>query len=146
MYRLTYFSENHLDYRNNEAREGIGRILDKSRENNRRMLLTGALILDNLWFIQSIEGDRQHVWRTFQSIYADNRHHNVVIAQAGDVEGRLFGEWSMAFATRTAETATIFDAHSHGNRINPTLMSAKNLLELLQKTAASNVSPFLSAV
>jgi len=70
-------------------------ILAKSRINNTRDGITGALICREDLFLQLLEGRRDLVTSAFSRILRDDRHVDVVNLWAGDIERRLFPEWSM---------------------------------------------------
>jgi hypothetical protein len=78
-------------------------LLANARVRNRAAHVTGMLIYKEGEFLQTIEGDESAVRKTFQRIWRDPRHGDMVLLQ--DVEfvrgPRLFGEWSMGFADAT---------------------------------------------
>lgn len=73
----------------------LGDILMSARRNNGRDGITGALICRADLFMQLLEGPRGIVTRTFGRILADDRHLDVAVVHAGDIEDRLFAEWDM---------------------------------------------------
>ena len=70
-------------------------ILSSARRNNKRNDITGALICREDLFMQILEGPRDAVTATFSRILQDDRHVDVVNLWAGDMEARLFPDWSM---------------------------------------------------
>ena len=70
-------------------------ILAKARTNNARDGITGALICREDLFLQLLEGKRDVVTAAFGRILQDDRHIDVVNLWSGDVDKRLFPEWSM---------------------------------------------------
>lgn len=129
--RLVYFSENQLDPAAGPILRSLRDILSTSKRNNEPSGLTGALVFDGMWFLQALEGDRQTVWKTFQRIHDDERHANVVIAEFVEVKSRLFGNWWMGLATRSANSEHIFRAFLDKGNLNPRVMSAKQMLSLM---------------
>jgi hypothetical protein len=63
-------------------------ILATARRNNARDGITGALICREDLFVQLLEGRRDVATSAFSRILRDDRH-------VGDIEARLFPEWSM---------------------------------------------------
>ena len=96
LFRLVYGSSNAVGDQNPRAE--IGDILAKSRANNARCGVTGALLYSDGCFAQALEGPVAAVHETFERIQCDPRHKNVVVLQAGPATGRLFGAWSMTLA------------------------------------------------
>jgi hypothetical protein len=63
--RLTYFSRSRLDHWYGSKDCGIAEILATSVANNSRDCITGALICDDRWFLQALEGAENKVSATF---------------------------------------------------------------------------------
>jgi hypothetical protein len=145
IFRIVYFSENHLDYLDYDAdgvKAQLETILKSSQSNNERDGITGALIFDDLWFIQVLEGDRETVWKTFDRIRSDGRHHGVTIVDARDVEAREFGEWSMALITRNAGTAALLDEFGPNGKMSVRSMKIEGFLTAFRRSAATVCSAF----
>jgi hypothetical protein len=127
--RIIYFSESTLDPSEREARIALLRKVALSR--NRRLHLTGALVYDNHWFAQALEGELQHVEEIFERISRDKRHTNIRVASKTIVSERLFGNWAMGFAERSLENERLFGRHWFNATRSPSLMSEKSLLKLM---------------
>ncbi len=52
-------------------------------------------------------------------IARDRRHNNPKILRLANTPARLFGEWSMGFAARTAKTERLFGLHWCNKGMNP---------------------------
>ena len=127
--RIVYFSENRIGVSRRHAR--IGELLSTAITRNRQNQVTGALLRDDLWFVQVLEGSPAAVQATFDRIVPDPRHHNVKIISKTMVNKRLFGEWSMGLAMRSPQTEHLFGAHWYNKGMNPGTMSERNALELM---------------
>ena len=127
--RIVYFSENMLEPAERDIQ--IAELQRVSVSRNRRRNITGALVYDDRWFAQALEGEIQFVEEIFDSILRDPRHANVRIASRTVVHERLFGKWSMGFAKRTLENEPLFGLHWFSATRNPTIMSETNLLKLM---------------
>lgn len=79
-----------------DAKEYEG-ILNKARQNNVALGVTGLLIVKGDHFVQALEGEREAVLTLFEKIKKDKRHHRVVILSTAVVEERIFGNWEMGF-------------------------------------------------
>lgn len=98
LFRLVYCSRNAILAQQGDPAMEVTSILAASRANNARDGVTGALLYSEGCFAQALEGELDAVQRTFERIQRDLRHNDVVVLQAGRVEGRLFGAWDMALA------------------------------------------------
>jgi hypothetical protein len=72
-------------------------ILNKAREKNRRLNITGMLLYKGGNFLQVLEGDAAVVKPLFEVIKQDQRHHRVELIAERAIERRAFGDWEMGF-------------------------------------------------
>lgn len=123
LYRIVYCSRNRIHGDQLQITEEIQSILTKSRANNSRAHVTGALLYTAGSFAQVLEGSLQAIERIFECIQRDPRHSEVTVIQSGLISERQFPEWSMAFAGNssaesnpgaTAAFEAVF-AHSAGS-------------------------------
>jgi hypothetical protein len=94
-YRLVYFSNT------SEAAFGhhdIEEILAASQRNNAAVGVTGALMFDEGYFVQVLEGAQDAIEETFERIQMDPRHHDVKIVDFSPIEKRTFDGWAMTYA------------------------------------------------
>jgi hypothetical protein len=143
--RLIYYSENQIVRGEVSVLGQLSSILRSANRNNRASGLTGALIFDELWFIQVLEGKREAVWRTFQRICEDERHANVVLVEMREVDERRFGNWWMGFATRDDGTEATFTPYLRNGHLSPPTMSAGMMLDLMLELAKAGLSRELAS-
>ncbi len=120
--------------------------MSASNRNNKPKNITGALVFDDLWFLQVLEGDRQDVWHTFERIKDDERHSRVTLAEMCDVKERIFGNWWMGLATRTKATDVAFTPFLIDGRVQPDKLSARQILELTIEVSKLGLTRELRAV
>jgi hypothetical protein len=133
--RLIYFSENKLGLVG-RARQ-IADLQALAVDRNRQVQITGALVHDDLWFLQALEGEQQVVKATFDRIARDKRHANAKVIRLANVPARLFGEWSMGFAARNDKTEPLFGLHWCNKGMNPGSMTEKGILALMVELGRS---------
>lgn len=75
----------------------IDRILATARRRNAEVSVTGAMLFNEDWFVQLLEGEEADVRATFERIAVDPRHEEVQILFDSATAERRFPEWSMAF-------------------------------------------------
>ncbi len=129
--RLIYISENQLDPAHGSMVSQLGTILAASNRNNKALGITGALVFDDKWFLQALEGERRAIWKTFERIGEDERHAGTHLVELIDVERRLFGNWWMGAATRTTSTEPAFRRYMRDGFFAPEAMSAQHVLDLM---------------
>ena len=94
VFRLVYRSQSRIDA--DESKTELGGIFTTARQNNKRLGITGALVITDDAFAQALEGDEAAVRGLYETIRQDPRHGNVTLIEAGTVDGRVFGRWAMA--------------------------------------------------
>lgn len=85
-----------------QAADGLGAdalqaILDTARTNNAALGVTGALIFYDGLFLQILEGPQGAVESLAVRIAADPRHSDMKIFHTAETDGRVFGDWRMAW-------------------------------------------------
>ncbi|MAU12592.1 MAG: hypothetical protein CL607_22415 [Anaerolineaceae bacterium] len=79
------------------SRQEIIDILDKSREKNKQLGITGLLLYKDGNFMQVLEGEDKAVSDLYEAIEADPRHVGTHVMLKRPVDERTFGDWQMAF-------------------------------------------------
>lgn len=72
-------------------------ILQKARENNQKLDVTGMLLYRNGFFIQVLEGEDKVVMPLYEKIKQDARHRSILMIHKGGIRQRSFQDWSMGF-------------------------------------------------
>jgi hypothetical protein len=94
VFRLIYCSHSKIEP--DRTRSELGEIFDTARRNNRELGVTGALVVADDWFAQTLEGEESVVRKLYQDIATDSRHEQVTLLEATNVKDRTFGRWAMA--------------------------------------------------
>jgi hypothetical protein len=94
VFRLIYRSHSKIARAGFEAE--LGNILRVSRSNNGARGITGALLVYDDWFAQTLEGEESAVRSLFAKISADLRHASVELREEGMAPARVFSRWAMA--------------------------------------------------
>ena len=115
----------------------VADILSRAQANNTRMGLTGLLIAHRGWFIQCLEGPRRNVSMIFGAIGRDLRHAQLELMQAGPVEDRLFGRWSMCAHAITPDAKPILDMLDLSPDFDPFTMPGDKALQLMVAVSQS---------
>src|SRR3954470_12656247 len=124
--RLTYFSRIRLQEPINDH---IPDIVCTSVANNRRDNVTGALVHDDKWFAQMLEGRESIVSATFERILRDCRHYDVSLIAMQPVPERRFGAWWMADIAHDQSNSDLFRHYGENECFDPHLMRADRVCD-----------------
>lgn len=78
-----------------DQQTALQEILGESRDRNARLGITGILLFDGTYFMQTIEGPTDDTSLLFTRIVNDGRHHDVVPFGISKIETRTFPDWTM---------------------------------------------------
>ncbi|WP_201596024.1 BLUF domain-containing protein [Psychrobacter vallis] len=125
--RLTYISR----YNNDNPNGEVTRILDQAQQNNECNGITGALVFNHNYFLQSIEGARPVINELLRKLVKDDRHHALQIIECCEVEQRRWSKWSMKYLIPSEENKGLALKFSTGTQFNPYLMSTNQIMMLI---------------
>jgi Sensors of blue-light using FAD len=94
VFRLIYRSRSRIG--GAERQRELGEIFSVARSSNKKLGVTGALLITDDEFVQTLEGPELVVRELYTKIYKDKRHEHLEVLESGDVSGRVFGRWAMA--------------------------------------------------
>jgi hypothetical protein len=126
--RLTYISR----YNTNNPNGEVTRILAQAQENNARDGITGALVFNHNYFLQSIEGARPVINELLRKLIKDDRHFALQVIECCEVDQRRWNKWTMKYlipSDMNKEQALKF---STGTDFNPYLMSTTQIMMLIE--------------
>lgn len=125
--RLTYIS----CYNNDNPNGEVTRILAQAQQNNERNGITGALVFNHNYFLQSIEGARPVINELLRKLVKDDRHFDLHIVECREVEQRRWNKWSMKYLIPSDENKGLALKFSTGTQFNPYLMSTNQIMMLI---------------
>jgi hypothetical protein len=116
-FRLVYRSHSRVPAEQRDS--ALASIFDVARANNEQLQVTGALLVTDHYFVQTLEGEEGRVRALFDRIRRDERHDEVVlVAEEGPVE-RVFGRWAMARVSAAGGADIPLEATADGS-VRPT--------------------------
>ncbi len=110
---------------------GIDDMLRTARAKNRLRDITGLLMFDHRYFLQALEGDRQHLSDLYGSLVRDTRHQRLLLLQCVAVDERQFVDWSMGFAPADASRQRLLLRHTASSQFEPHRLTASTAWSLL---------------
>jgi hypothetical protein len=94
VFRLIYRSRSRIGAA--ERRHQLGEIFSAARSANKKLGVTGALLITDDQFVQTLEGPEPAVRDLYVKISKDRRHEHIELLESGDAPARVFGRWAMA--------------------------------------------------
>ena len=94
VFRLIYRSRSRIGAA--DRKHQLGEIFSVARSSNKKLGVTGALLITDDEFVQALEGPEPVVRELYTKINKDKRHEHVELLESGDVSGRVLGRWAMA--------------------------------------------------
>ncbi|MDB5590914.1 BLUF domain-containing protein [Enterovirga sp.] len=135
LHRLVYYSRNKVAGEPGALEAAINGILAKSRANNAKAGVTGALMFNSGCFAQVLEGPREAVEEVFERIQQDERHGDVSLLAFGPAEARSFENWSMGFVGASVEDAARYGSLGPESGFDPSRLTGEALFEILHGLA-----------
>ena len=133
-YRLIYAS--HIaPVCQDDLKAALTNIVTRSIVKNRKARITGLLIAYKGWFVQALEGPRAAVEALFDTVAADPRHHHALPLYQGEVEARLFEQWSMCARVLAGGDEAVLSALNPKAPFDPTKAPERTLMRLLTTVA-----------
>ncbi|SFB64637.1 Sensors of blue-light using FAD [Rhizobium sp. NFR07] len=144
MFRLAYYSHNHLPDDAATFAVSIQELLEKSRANNLRDGITGALLFNKGCFAQVLEGSLDKVEAAFERIQQDERHGDVSLLALDPIEQRSFPNWAMGFIGKSQKCAERFSTIGTLSGFDPTALNGGEIQSLLRDLALEEETAYQS--
>jgi hypothetical protein len=112
-------------------------ILKKSKANNPKSGVTGALCFSEGVFLQVLEGGRTAVNKLYNRIASDARHTDVVLLNYEEIEERRFAGWSMGQVNMQRLNPALLLKYSECARLDPFVVSGKVSMALFEELVAT---------
>ncbi|RYF05102.1 MAG: BLUF domain-containing protein [Oxalobacteraceae bacterium] len=135
IYKLVYYSRNHAAEDAEAFAVAINDILARSRVNNLRDGITGALMFNGGRFAQVLEGPLETVEAAFERIQQDERHGEVSLLTLEPVTTRSFPNWAMGFVGASGADSAIFARVGEASGFDPARFNGDQLHTLLRDLA-----------
>jgi hypothetical protein len=128
--RLVYFSKNKMPTDGSVAVQ-LKQILASAIKNNVHLAVTGGLVFNRNYFMQVLEGDRSTVTKLFTTISGDTRHDQIELMDVKDARERLFGAWSMGFASTPELIKELWAKIDFQGEFNPKLLTGDQIVKII---------------
>ena len=138
-FRLIYRSHGRIPA--DDRATGLARIFSVARANNKRLGVTGALLVTEGWFVQALEGDESVVRGLYERISEDPRHEDVTVIESAPVDGRVFSRWAMAQVSRSGQADIplhVTDGHIQKAAVQPVTREQSVVLKTMRNTIGAD--------
>jgi hypothetical protein len=115
----------------------VAAILAECQRNNPKRGITGVLCYSGDIFLQVLEGGRDAVCDTFNSIVGDERHHTVRLLSFEEVSERRFGCWTMGQVNMEKINSSMLLKYAEKAELNPFAVSGQVSMALLEELIAT---------
>ncbi|MBA6293776.1 BLUF domain-containing protein [Colwellia sp. MB3u-70] len=102
---LIYASKAYIDF----SKHDIAFLLEKARNKNKSLDVTGMLVSDSGSFLQVLEGEEKTINQLFSTISGDGRHGNIVKIISEVIPERRFNDWTMGAASLSRQELAKID-------------------------------------
>jgi hypothetical protein len=109
----------------------LKQILASAIKNNAHLAVTGGLVFNRNYFMQVLEGDRSTVTKLFTTISGDTRHDQIELMDVKDARERLFGAWSMGFASTPELIKELWAKIDVQGEFNPKLLTGDQIVKII---------------
>jgi hypothetical protein len=117
VFRLIYRSRSRIGAA--ERKQQLGEIFSAARSANKKLGVTGALLITDDQFVQTLEGPEPAVRDLYAKISKDRRHEHIELLESEDAAGRVFGRWAMAKMAADGEPDIPLLANADKGGISP---------------------------
>ncbi|MDB5647277.1 BLUF domain-containing protein [Methylobacterium sp.] len=130
--QIVFYSHNLLTLQGDAMREMVRDILASCSRYDRASGFTGALIFNEKFFLQGMEGETAALSEQLWTLAADSRHNAMVLVSARVVERREFRGWTVGYAGRSEALDELYLQFGPKAKLDPTTMSISGAVGLLQ--------------
>lgn len=142
-HRIVFYSRNETKFTGSTMKEFVRGVLDSCARHDRSSGLTGALLFNESFFVQVMEGDATALSAKMWSLAEDKRHSLMVIMAAGCVPKRSFLTWSVGYAGRSEALDRLYLRYGTSPSLDPTTMTAEGVMALMEEFMAAHAGQFV---
>jgi hypothetical protein len=132
-HRLAFYSKNETHFVDEESGEFLAAVASACAKGNPEDSLTGALLFNQDYFVQVMEGDAASISKQLWALTNDQRHSTMTILVAEAVDSRLFDNWSVGFADSSDRSAALYLRFGTSPTLDPTVMSPADVVTLVNE-------------
>lgn len=143
LHQIVFYSRNQVKLSGASMREMVRDLLAACNKYDRVSGLTGALVFNENFFLQAMEGERAVISDQLWSLATDSRHNGLVLVSARNIERRDFEGWMVGFAGHSDALDAIYMHYGTAPKLDPTDMSVQGAIDLLRSFAHLDGSHFV---
>lgn len=132
LHRVVFYSRNETTFSAGSMRDFVRGVLDSCSRHDQQSGLTGALLFNEHFFVQVMEGDHVALSEKLWALAKDDRHSLIVLVSAGEIATRSFLTWSVGYAGRSPELDRIYLRYGPVAKFEPAGMSAAGIVAMVE--------------
>lgn len=117
--------------------KSVAGVLNDCQRNNPALGITGVLCYSDEIFLQVLEGGRDAVCETFNTIVRDPRHEEVRLLSFEEIGERRFGGWTMGQVNIAKVNSSLLMKYAEKAELNPFAVSGRVSMALLEELIAT---------
>jgi len=141
--QIVFYSHNLLTLHGGTLRDMVRDILASCNRYDRASGFTGALVFNEKFFLQAMEGDAVTLSDQLWTLAADSRHSGMVLIAARAIEQRDFRGWTVGYAGHSDPLDTLYLRYGPKPKLDPTQMSLAGAVGLLRAFAEVDGNHFV---
>jgi hypothetical protein len=124
-------------------RDMVRDILAACNRYDRGSGLTGALVFNEHFFLQAMEGEASRISEQLWKLAADNRHNSMILLSARPVHERDFRGWMVGYAGHSEALDALYLRYGPTAKLDPSEMQIPGIVGLLRAFADLDGSHFV---
>ncbi|MCC0806686.1 BLUF domain-containing protein [Methylobacterium sp. W2] len=141
--QIVFYSRNLVKLTGGSMRDMVRDILASCSRYDRASGMTGALVFNEDFFLQAMEGESSTISEQLWNLAADSRHSGMVLVSAAPVQQRSLGGWTVGYAGRSEVLNALYLQYGPTAKFDPTEMSAAAIIALLRAFTELDASHFV---
>lgn len=133
--QILFYSQNQVALSGGSMRDMVRDILASCSRYDVRTGITGALLFNETFFLQAMEGERAAISDQLWSLAADNRHSGMVLLSARAIDRRDFEGWIVGFAGHTPALDALYMLYGCEAKLDPSQMTIQGAIDLLRSVS-----------
>lgn len=117
--------------------DDLAQLMGQARQRNEAHGVTGVLVYGDGVYLQVLEGGRGALSALYARLQRDERHRDLQLLGAGDIDQRRFGHWSLGVVNLGRINAGTLLKYSEQLQLDPYRVAAATSLALIEELAAT---------
>lgn len=141
--QIVFYSRNLVKLTGGSMRDMVRDILASCNRYDHASGITGALVFNEDFFLQAMEGETATISEQLWNLAADSRHSGMVLVSAVPVQQRALRGWMVGYAGRSEALNALYLQYGPTAKFDPTEMSVGGIIALLRSFTDLDANHFV---